>query len=92
MAAGTQPPATFSATSTVIKSALSATRPQDLAPDDAGRGARVTQTPPPGTLRTGVTWHYSGIDSLDYTIEWTLTGPAGQRPIMTMTKHDSCDS
>jgi hypothetical protein len=82
----------WTVTSTVIKSAVSATTPQNLVPDNTWRGAKVTQTPPPGTLRTGVAWHYSGVDSLDYTIEWTLSGPLGQRPLMTMVKHDSCDS
>jgi hypothetical protein len=49
-------------------------------------------TPPAGNdLRTAVHWHYSGIDSLDYTVEWTLSGPLGQRPLLTMAKYGSCD-
>jgi hypothetical protein len=82
----------WTVTSTIIKSAMSASAPQDLTPDNAWRGAKVTLPPQAGTLRTGVAWHYRGVDSLDYTVEWTLTGPLGQRPLMTMTKHDSCDN
>jgi hypothetical protein len=29
---------------------------------------------------------------LTYTLEWKLTGPAGQRPISTMPKSGACDS
>jgi len=77
--------------STKISGAVSATSPQDLSPDNTWRGASVT-TPPAGSdLRTAVHWHYSGIDSLDYTIEWTLSGPEGQRPLLTLAKYGSCD-
>ncbi len=78
--------------STTIKSALSAAAPDDVSPDNSWRGAKVTLQPQAGTLRTGVAWHYTGIDTLDYTVEWTLTGPLGRRPLLTMAKHDSCDN
>jgi hypothetical protein len=78
-------------TSTVIKSALSAAAPDDTSPENPWRGASVTLKPQAGSLRTAVAWHYSGVDTLDYTIEWTLTGPLGVRPILTMAKHDSCE-
>ena len=77
--------------STAVKSAMSATSPLDLSPDNTWRGATVT-TPPSGSdLRTAVHFHYSGIDSLDYTLEWTLSGPMGQRPILTLAKYGDCD-
>jgi hypothetical protein len=77
--------------STQISSAVSAVSPQDLSPNNTWRGATVT-TPPSGSdLRTAVHWHYSGIDSLDYTVEWSLAGPMGQRPLLTMAKYGSCD-
>jgi hypothetical protein len=79
-------------TSTTIKSAVSATAPQDLSPDNTWRGASVTTTPQGSDLRSAVHWHYSGIDSLDYTMEWQLSGPAGQRPLLTMAKNGSCDN
>jgi hypothetical protein len=79
-------------TSTAIKSAFSAVAPDVLAPDNTWRGASVKQAPEGADLRTITHWHYSGIDSLDYTIEWTLQGPAGQRPLMTMQKIGDCDS
>jgi hypothetical protein len=78
-------------TSTTIKSALSAAAPQDTSPENSWRGAKVTLPPQAGTLRTGVAWHYSGVDTLDYTVEWTLTGPLGVRPLLTMAKHDACE-
>ncbi|MDD5562480.1 MAG: hypothetical protein PHQ91_02085 [Thermoanaerobaculaceae bacterium] len=79
-------------TSTTIRSAVSAAAPSDTSPDNTWRGAEVTTAPQGNDLRTAVHWHYSGIDSLDYTVEWQLTGPAGQRPLLTMQKHGSCDS
>ncbi|MGA7990832.1 MAG: hypothetical protein WCC53_05315, partial [Thermoanaerobaculia bacterium] len=78
-------------TSTAVKSAMSATSPQDLSPDNTWRGAAVTTAPSGNDLRTAVHWHYSGIDSLDYTLEWQLAGPMGQRPLLTMAKYGSCD-
>jgi hypothetical protein len=77
--------------STKISSAVSAISPQDLSPDNTWRGAGVTTPPAGNDLRTAVHWHYSGIDSLDYTVEWTLSGPLGQRPLLTMAKYGSCD-
>ncbi len=78
-------------TAVAVKNALSASAPQDTSPDNSWRGAKVTLQPQAGTLRTGVAWHYSGVDTLDYTVEWTLTGPLGRRPLLTMAKHDSCE-
>jgi hypothetical protein len=77
--------------SAVIKAASSAAAPLETAPENIWRGATVTLQPQGGTLRTGVHWHYGGIDTLDYTIEWTLVGPLGQRPLLTMAKFNSCD-
>ena len=79
-------------TSTTIKSAVSAAAPTDLSPDNTWRGATVTTAPQGTDLRTAIHWHYSGIDSLDYTVEWQLTGPLGQRPLTTVTKYGSCDN
>ena len=78
-------------TSAAIISANSTAAPNDFSPDNTWRGASVT-TPPTSDMRTIVHWHYSGIDSLTYTLEWTLTGPMGQRPISTMAKIGSCDT
>jgi hypothetical protein len=66
--------------------------PNDSTPDDAYRGASVTQAPSAGRLQTGVHWHYGVAESLSYTIEWKLEGPTGQRPLMTMPLTGSCDS
>ncbi|HEY3350257.1 MAG TPA: hypothetical protein VGM13_10825 [Thermoanaerobaculia bacterium] len=81
----------WTVTSTAVKSAMSGTSPQDLSPDNAWRGAAVTMPPSGSDLRTAVHWHYSGIDSLTYTLEWRLAGPMGQRPLLTMAKYGSCD-
>jgi hypothetical protein len=81
----------WSVVSTKISGAVSAISPQDLSPDNTWRGASVTTPPAGNDLRTAVHWHYSGIDSLDYTVEWTLAGPMGQRPLLTMAKYGSCD-
>jgi hypothetical protein len=77
--------------SAVVKSAMSVAAPQDLTPENPWRGAAVTLPPSASDLRTAVHWHYDGIDSLDYTLEWTLSGPMGQRPLLTMAKNGSCD-
>jgi hypothetical protein len=87
---GLQLGAGWKVTSTRIKSAYSATAPSELAPDDTWRGAVLKQGPQGSDMRTLVHWHYSGIDSLSYTVEWTLTGPAGQRPLMSMAAAGSC--
>jgi hypothetical protein len=90
LGAGLRLGAGWSVTSAKIKSAWSATAPSDLAPDSTWRGAILKQGPQGSDLRTLVHWHYSGIDSLAYTVEWTLTGPAGQRPLMSMATAGSC--
>ncbi len=74
-----------------ILSANSTTTPTDMSPDNTWRGATLT-TGPGSDMRTAVHWHYSGIDSLTYTLEWKLTGPLGQRPISTLPTYGSCDS
>ncbi len=79
-------------TATAIKSALSAVSPQDLTPDNSWRGATVTAPPAGSDLRTGVRWHFSGIDTLDYVLEWTIEAPLGQRPLLTMPKPGDCSS
>jgi hypothetical protein len=89
---GVQLGAGWKVTSTTIKSAVSAASPQDLSPDNAWRGASVTTSPQGTDLRTAVHWHYSGIDSIDYTVEWQLTGPLGERPLTTMAKYGACDN
>ncbi|PZR63428.1 MAG: hypothetical protein DLM53_01190 [Candidatus Eremiobacter antarcticus] len=81
----------WTVTSAKITSANSTTTPTDYSPDNTWRGASVT-TAPTSDMRTAVHWHYSGIDSLAYTLEWNLTGPVGQRPISTLAKSGSCDT
>lgn len=53
-------------------------------PENAYRFAKVKTNPDGGRLQTVVEWMYGPGESLAYTIEWTLTGPMGQRPLMTM--------
>jgi hypothetical protein len=79
-------------TSTTIKSAVSAATPTDLSPDNTWRGASISAAPSSSDMRTTVHWHYSGIDSLDYTIEWQISGPLGARPLAGMTKIGTCDN
>src|SRR5262245_50369383 len=66
--------------------------PDYTAPEDAFRYARI-KTPPAGNrITTVVDWMYGPGDSLTYTIQWTLVGPAGQRPLMTIPLGGPCDS
>ena len=65
--------------------------PNDNTPDNAYRGASVTQMPSSGRLQTIVHWHYGVEESLKYTIEWQLQGPGGQRPLLTMALGGPCD-
>jgi hypothetical protein len=65
--------------------------PNDSTPDNAYRGASVTQMPSSGRLQTIVHWHYGMAESLKYTIEWQLQGPGGQRPLLTMPVGGPCD-
>jgi hypothetical protein len=77
--------------STTVTSAMSAASPQDLSPDNDWRGATVKAKPAGNDLRTIVAYHFNGLDTLDYTLEWTLEGPYGQRPLLTMPKVGTCD-
>jgi len=66
--------------------------PGDTSPDNDYRGAIVKLPPTAGRLQTTVAWHYGPGESISYTIEWTLRGANGQRPLLTMPKSGPCDS
>ncbi len=61
-------------------------------PENAYRYAKVKTPPDSGRLQTVVDWMYGPGESLSYQIEWTLTGPLGQRPLLTMPPSGPCDS
>jgi hypothetical protein len=60
--------------------------------DNSYRGASVTVQPQSGRLQTQVHWHIGPGDSLQYVIQWTFTGAAGQRAIPTLPLGGPCDS
>jgi len=64
----------------------------DASPDNTYRGASVSVQPQANRLQTTVKWHIGPGDSLQYQVRWTLTGPYGQRALMTMPKQGICDS
>jgi hypothetical protein len=66
--------------------------PNYMAPEDPYRYARIKTKPVGNRITTVVEWMYGPAESLTYTIRWTLQGPAGQRPLMTMPLRGSCDS
>jgi hypothetical protein len=66
--------------------------PGNTAPDNAYRYARVKTKPDADRLQTVVEWMYGPGESLSYTIEWTIVGPLGQRPLLTMPTSGPCDS
>lgn len=72
-------------TSTKIVAAQSQLDPPGTTtPVNAYRYAKIKTNPDAGRLQTVVEWMYGPGESLSYTIEWTLTGPLGQRALMTM--------
>jgi len=64
--------------------------PNYSTPWDVARGARVVAQPHGGRLHTRTEWYYSAGESVNYVIEWTLTGPKGLRPLETMAKPRNC--
>jgi hypothetical protein len=64
----------------------------DASPDNQYRGAAVTIQPQSNRFQTTVKWHIGPGDSLQYAITWNLTGPDGQRPLLSMPKRGACDS
>ncbi|MBK9062754.1 MAG: hypothetical protein IPL89_06105 [Acidobacteria bacterium] len=66
--------------------------PGNTAPENAYRYARVKTKPDADRLQTVVEWMYGPGESLSYTIEWTIVGPLGQRPLLTMPTSGPCDS
>jgi hypothetical protein len=56
------------------------------APSDSYRGATIQQQPDANRLLTRVAWSYSAGESIDYVIEWTLTGSPRKRPLSSMPK------
>jgi hypothetical protein len=83
----------YSVTDTKIVSAHSKLdAPGSTAAENAYRYAKIKTKPDAGRLQTVVDWMYGPGESLSYTIEWTLTGPMGQRPLTTMPLSGDCDS
>ena len=66
--------------------------PNNTAPENSYRFARVKTKPDADRLQTVVEWMYGPGESLSYTIEWTITGPLGQRALSTMPLSGPCDS
>jgi hypothetical protein len=66
--------------------------PYVTAPETSYRYARIKTKPDGGRITTVVEWMYGPAESLTYTIQWTLKGPLGQRPLLTMPLGGPCDS
>jgi len=83
---------TYTASATVVSAFSVADVNGNSPPDNSYRGASVTVQPQGGRLQTDVHWHIGPGDSLQYVVQWTFTGAAGQRPIPTMPLEGPCDS
>jgi hypothetical protein len=64
----------------------------DAPVDNNYRGAQVAFPPTDGRMEVNVNWHIGPGDSLEYVLQWTFSGPAGQRPVLTMPLRGPCDS
>ncbi|HTR60042.1 MAG TPA: hypothetical protein VMM27_17815 [Casimicrobiaceae bacterium] len=60
--------------------------------DTADRGIVVEALPDSGQVTARIKWHIAPGASLGYQITWILSGPYGQRPLMTMPLTGPCDS
>jgi hypothetical protein len=81
----------YTATAKVVAASSIADIGGDTSPDNQYRGA-VATSPSGGRLQTSVAWHIGPGDSLIYQLEWTLTGPYGQRALQTLPLGGPCDS
>jgi hypothetical protein len=82
----------YTGSATVVSATSVADVNGNSPPDNGYRGASVTIQPQSGRLQTQVHWHISPGDSLQYVVDWTLTGAAGQRAVSTMPLGGPCDS
>jgi hypothetical protein len=89
---GMQLGAGYVAVAEILSSQSVADVGNDTSPDNAYRGASVVVQPQSNRLQTTVKWHIGPGDSLQYYLRWTLTGPVGQRALMTFPKQGVCDS
>jgi len=82
----------YTATAKIVSASSVADPPGNSDPDNQFRGATIAVQPSNGRLQTSVNWHIGPYDSLQYVLEWTLTGPPGQRPALSMPLGGPCDS
>lgn len=82
----------YTATAKIVSASSVADPPGNSDPDNQFRGATIAAQPSNGRLQTSVNWHIGPYDSLQYVLEWTLTGPPGQRPALSMPLGGPCDS
>jgi hypothetical protein len=91
LASGIAIGAGYTASAKVVAASSIADVGGDTSPDNQYRGA-VATSPSGGRLQTSVAWHIGPGDSLTYLLEWTLTGPYGQRALQTLPLGGPCDS
>jgi hypothetical protein len=89
---GIQLGAGYVATARIVAAHSIADLGADTSPDNGYRGASISIQPQSNRLQTSVKWHIGPGDSLQYEVAWTLTGPEGQRALMTLPKRGPCDS
>jgi hypothetical protein len=82
----------YTASAKIVSASSVADPPGNSDPDNQFRGATIAAQPANGRLQTSVDWHIGPYDSLQYVLEWTLTGPPGQRPALSMPLGGPCDS
>jgi hypothetical protein len=82
----------YTATASVVSAHSVSDLGGNTSPNDQYRGAAVTMQPGSNRLQTVVSWHIGPGDSLQYVVRWTFSGPAGQRPLMTLPLTGPCDS
>jgi hypothetical protein len=82
----------YSVTAQVVTAHSVADIGGDSSPDNQYRGAIATIQPGANRFETVIQWHIGPGDSLQYTVQWTFTGPLGQRPLLTMPLRGPCDS
>ncbi len=75
-----------------VRSVLDQPGLSDAPIDNPYRGAQVAFSPTAGRIQVTVNWHVGPGDSLEYILAWTFSGPAGQRPVLTMPLRGPCDS
>lgn len=82
----------YSVTAQIVSAHSVADIGGDSSPDNEYRGAVATIQPGANRFETVIQWHIGPGDSLQYVVQWTFTGPLGQRPLLTMPLRGPCDS